>query len=246
MNALLTVYDAVAVGTIPGAGKPWAGQLFLAYIDGDSPTLQAIIDTFPGVPASHIFTVTTGSMPGARICDSELGDDTSESAAAWAHGEIQAGRRPTVYCEIENRPSVKAFLADWGLEFGRDVDCFSAWWNGEAELVQYQPGTNIDLVGEVGHQYLNVSKETYDVSVVLASWAAIPAPPRPIIPVEADFMLFEWNSIIYLVSGYPAKATQLTKNAAVAVKQAVTAGNAHIIQDVEAGLYNLFVVGNAG
>lgn len=62
--------------------------------------------------------------------------------------------------------------------------------------------------------------------------------PWPAKPLEGD-MYFSWENNTYFVSG--GTATLLTKNALVAVNNAVAIGKIYVIPDVEAGLYNTFV-----
>jgi len=233
---LVVVYDAVAVSTIPQEAS-----IILAYVDGWNPTYDTCRELFPN---ATLITVTTGSKPGARICDCETGDDTPYQAALWANNEVRAGRRPTIYVEIANRPLIVDYLADFGLETGRDVDIFSAWWNNDRQLIQTMPGSNVPLVGEVGHQFVMVSQNTYDVSVALAAWVPVVPPPPPPPQAIGELMIFQWLKNLYVVSGYPARATLLVDNAAVAIRAAATAGNVKIIEDVQAGLFNQFYVGD--
>ena len=172
----LTGFDAVSVGTIP-ANAQWV----LAYIDGAEPTFSVVREVFPDLPIDHILTVTTGSEPGARICDCELGDDTPWSAALWAYGETQAGRRPTIYAQWANYWSVVEALAYYGLEFVRDVDYFGAWWNDDPSVYE----------GWVAHQYYRESEFTFDMWVAIPSWLGIPGndSTSQSVPVQEDNMI---------------------------------------------------------
>jgi hypothetical protein len=171
--ALIYIFDAIAIDTIPS----WA-EYFLTY----ESTIAAVQARFPN--AKKLWRISTSSDVNAFLdydgIDSEFGDATEVQAAQWAYNKIHANLgRPFIYIEVANKPIVTAALAALGLEWGRDVDCWLAWWNG----VPIVPNGVFEGVGtgtgNVACQYFNQSKYTYDCSVALASWAIPPPPPPP-------------------------------------------------------------------
>jgi hypothetical protein len=161
---LVTVYDAVAVGTIPPEAT-----CFLAY---DS-TIGPLLARFPH--PRKVWRVTTSGSESELdqdICDCESGDATPEDAADWAAEKIAAkAGRPCIYVEVANKPLVETALAQRGLAFGEQVDCWLAWWNGEGNV----PNGIYNGVGcgqgNVAHQFFRQGEFTYDVSVALSEWA---------------------------------------------------------------------------
>jgi hypothetical protein len=257
-DTLVYCYDAVAVATMP-ADAEFIG----AYIDGWSPTLATVRAQFPNVPVDHIATFTTGSTAGAHVCDCENGDDTPASAAQWAHEEILAGRSPTIYVEVENFRAVEQALGDYGLAFGLgpgQVKCWSAYWNGVAELVTTSPVDGKPMAGQIGKQFEMVSRFTYDISVVLLSWWNLPAPPK-FTPMEDDVyfsstgsgseQLYHGGIALNPTTGKPELvavaldqgSAETVQNYAAAVVKA--GGVSPIMVDENQGTYNRYVLGDA-
>lgn len=269
IGGLLTCYDAVAVQTIQAPAGPVPSNsttaFFFAYIDG-TPTYEAIRGLFPVLPLSHIKTITDVPSAGnlrADIADCEAGAFDPQQAAQWCYDKIKGKVvgtngiwRPTTYVEIANRNLLIEYLADFGLEYGRDVDNITAWWNGVPELVTVNPITGQPLVGEVGHQWTMVSRFTYDISVELISWWGLPQPPPPKGITEGDsvffnsdgsgkFVLYQYN----IGAGGTFNFVALDQNYAVAVQTWANAvqkatGVSPIIQDVAHGMYNRIVLGD--
>jgi hypothetical protein len=194
---LITVWDAVAVDTIP-----LSAEYFLGY----DCTFALLKARFPN--AKKIWKVTTSSDPlyelDYDICDCERGDATFQSAAQWAWNKIHAKLgRPCIYVEVANKPYVTAALAALGLEWGRDVDCWLAWWDGVAQVLNGifdGVGTGD---GNIGHQYFNLSEFTYDTSVVYRTWVYPPPPTH----TEAD--MIDAITIIPELPLYPKGGTFL-------------------------------------
>lgn len=85
--SLVRCLDGVTPAAIPPA------HAILGYVDGD-------YQTYPELRATRtafIVSVTVFGEPGAHVIDCEPGNVTPDQAAAWAHAELRAGRRPTVY-----------------------------------------------------------------------------------------------------------------------------------------------------
>jgi hypothetical protein len=170
---LLTCYDTDSPDTLPGDA-----EYFLAY----PWTLAPIKARFPN--AKRIWTITVTGNPDLELdcdgCDSEWKDFTEQTAAQWAYNKITRGLgRPFIYVEVANKAKVTAALATLNLEWGRDVDCWVAWWMDHPvvpEGVFDGVGTG---VGNVACQYWNQSPDTWDVSVVLSDWAFPPHPKEP-------------------------------------------------------------------
>jgi hypothetical protein len=167
---LITVYDAVAVNTIPDGAE---------YLLGYESTFAALAARFPH--AKKTWRITTDANPSAFLdydgIDCEHGDATPQIAAIWAYNKIAAKLgRPWVYVEVANRDLVVEELAGVKLAFGNQVDCWLAWWNGRPEV----PNGIVDGVGcgtgNVACQYFNQGKFTYDASVALYDWVYPPAP----------------------------------------------------------------------
>ena len=171
--ALIYIFDAVAINTEPS----WA-EYFLVY----QSTIAPVKARFPN--AKKLWRISTSGDPTAFLdydgIDSEFGDATEQQAAQWAYNKIHANLgRPFIYIEVANKWIVTAALAALGLEWGRDVDCWLAWWNGRPEVPNGIVHGVATGVGNVACQFFNQSKYTFDASVALASWAIPPPPPPP-------------------------------------------------------------------
>ena len=181
LPALLLCYDAIAVETIPANA-----EYFLGY----ESTFALIAQRFPA--AKKVWSITTDGDPNAFLnyggIDCESGDADEATAAQWAYNKIQARLgRPWIYVEIENRHIVGDELADRGLAFGRDVDCWIARWLDDPTPPTFIPQGIYDDwqwgVGNVAWQFHNDSRDTWDSSVVLESWAF---PPKPEVNMTYD------------------------------------------------------------
>lgn len=157
--ATLYMYDAVNPDNIPADAQVVAG-----YVDGRYNDFQAMVAKFPN--ALHV-PITVFGAPDVRVCDCETGDLTPDQAAAWAKSEVNAGRRPTIYCNISTQPAVVNSLAAQGLQFGRDVDWWAAHYTGTPHL---EPGS-------VATQYADPGP--YDISETDGVWPGVPNSPAP-------------------------------------------------------------------
>jgi len=128
--------------------------------------------------------ITVFGLANVRSCDCETGDLTPDGAAYWAHAEVVAGRRPTIYCNTSTVQAVINALAQFGLLFMRDVDWWQAQYDGRATLVSYYGIT------PVAKQYLDPgggSPGPYDVSITNGVWPATTAPtPIPTLLGDTD------------------------------------------------------------
>ena len=111
------MYDSVAAANIPATAVIAAG-----YVDGRWPDFDAIVARLPD--AVHVSITVTG-RPGAKVLDWERGN---ADPPAWAKAEINAGRRPTIYCSKDNVSTVAAAIRP--LLFVTDVDLWDADWTG--------------------------------------------------------------------------------------------------------------------
>lgn len=161
------MYDSTNQAAIPATAA-----IVACYMDGRYANEAQCRARFP---RATVVTITVLGAAGARVADCETGDLTPASAAAWAHREIQAGRRPTVYCNLSTHPAVVRALAAYGLAFGNQVD----WWG--ADYV----GTPILLGGSVATQWIDAGG--YDVSTTNGAWPlpALPVPPPSPPPIPA-------------------------------------------------------------
>jgi hypothetical protein len=164
--ALITVYDTD--GNVPSL--PDGVQYALAYDDG-SDVGSLLKARFPSCRLITITTVPQANNMDARVCDCEANAFSFDQAAAWAAAKRQRGERPCIYVEVSNKPAVTEALGVYGLEFGRDVDCWLAWWMGQPVI----PSGVYNGVGcgdgNVACQYWREGPLTYDVSVALEAWA---------------------------------------------------------------------------
>ncbi len=177
---MATMYDAVDVAAIPADATVVAG-----YIDGNWPTFDALVKAFPDARHVSIATGTTGGA-GAMVADCETGDFTPQSAAHWAKGEIDTGRRPCIYYARSNAAAVGAALKAAGVPIGA-VDYWVADWTGSAHL----------LAGSVATQWASPSTGSggnFDVSETAEDWPATIAPPVPPEPPSK-----EENATVYVL-----------------------------------------------
>jgi hypothetical protein len=163
---IVYMYDSVSLGNIPS----WA-QIVASYVDGHYANFQQALADFPH--AYHV-SITVLGTPGARVCDCENGDLTPQQAAAWAHNEVLAGRRPTIYSNISSHPDVVTALAAYNLEFVRDVDWWAAGYTNTPYLAP----------GSVVTQFSGGMTAPYDISDTNGVWPTpqVVTPPPVQIP----------------------------------------------------------------
>lgn len=146
------MYDSVnPAGVKSGNTSP---EAVAGYVDGAWDDYTAMTSMFPA--AYHVSVTATG-VPGARVVDCEKGDLTPEATAAWCRSEIQAGRRPTVYCSLSAQPAVRQQLQAIQIPTA-DVD----WWDAN-----WGTGDHLDA-GDVATQWQ--SQAGFDESDVQLAW----------------------------------------------------------------------------
>lgn len=192
---MTTMFDVVDPAKAPPSGDIYAG-----YIDGRYRSAGPLFARFPN--AKHV-TITVLGTAGAVVADCEPGDLTPQSAAAWARREVDAGRRPTIYCSTASRAVVTDALSGQGLRLGIDVDWWEAHYDNTPSLTP----------GSVAKQY--ASTNDYDTSVTNGSWPGrnvMPEhqPPYVFEPVVADCgwpgggaLMVAADGSVYAVGGAP-------------------------------------------
>jgi hypothetical protein len=155
------MYDSVTVKDIPQNARMVAG-----YVDGLYANVPALHTRFPN---ATVVTITVFGARGAHVIDCEPGDATPSTAAAWAKSEIDAGRKPTIYCMASQWTAVKLAVAKVGV-----TGKVSYW------IANYD---NHPLIppGAVAKQYANppTSGGHYDLSVVVDYWPGVDPEPSP-------------------------------------------------------------------
>jgi hypothetical protein len=160
--ATVWMYDAVNASNIPKSAQIVAG-----YVDGRYANYGQIVSEFPS--ALHV-SITVLGTAGARVADCETGDLTPAQAAAWAHEEIRAGRRPTIYSNESSHGDIANALAAEGLAFQKDVDWWAAGYTNSPYLAP----------GSVATQWKGGMTAPYDVSDTNGVWpGAVTPPPSP-------------------------------------------------------------------
>lgn len=157
-----TLYDSTTVQDIPKSATMVAG-----YMDGKYQTVRALRARFP---KAQIVTITVLGTPGAHVADVETGDLTPASGAIWAKREIQAGRKPTLYCSASLWPAVERAVRAQGIS-GK-VSYWIAHYDDVAQIPE----------GAVAKQYRSTSKPNLDTSVAVDAphWPGVdPAPVTP-------------------------------------------------------------------
>ena len=153
------MYDSV-----DPAGIPAGAEIVAGYVDGRYANLPAMMARFP--TATHV-SITVFGAAGAKVGDVEPGCMSERRGAQWARGEVDAHRRPTIYCNTATHPQVVVELAAVGLQFVRDVDWWEAHYDNVATL---SPGS-------VAKQYQSTAQ--YDISVTNGVWPNATPPPLP-------------------------------------------------------------------
>src|SRR3954447_8054325 len=154
------MYDSTTVADLPADG-----DLYLGYVDGRWPTIDALRKRFPHKPIVRV--TVTGATLDADVADVESGDLTPRSGAAWAKRKIAAGQVPTLYFPASWEPMIRDALGVAGLPVRRgrlsppDGD-------GTATLRR----------GAIAKQYANPPRTGghYDASVVADYWPGVDPP----------------------------------------------------------------------
>lgn len=155
-----TMYDSTTVADLPADG-----DLYLGYVDGRWPTIEALRKRFPHKPIVRV--TVTGATLDAEAADVESGDLTPRSGAAWAKRKIAAGQVPTLYYPASWEPQILEALRAAGVP-ARRVQLFPASYDGKAQLPR----------GKIAKQYANpkLTGGHYDASVVADHWPGIDPP----------------------------------------------------------------------
>lgn len=194
-----TLFDSTTVSDIPPRAKMVAG-----YIDGNYKTVDALRRRFPD---ATVVTITVLGTPGAHVCDTEPGNIGIKGAVRWAKNEVDAGRKPTIYCMASVWPSVKRAVSAAGIK--GQVSYWIADYDGDPTIPR----------GAVAKQYANppLTGGHYDVSSVAADWPGVDPDPKP--PVVKP----------------PAKATRLSPLVRFALRLIIRRLNArkHAVAQVD-------------
>jgi hypothetical protein len=149
------MFDSTTTSDLPAHAKMLAG-----YVDGNFANVDEIRDRFPD---ATVVTITVIGTPGAHVCDTEVGNIGIPSTVAWAVNEIEAGRKPTIYCMASAWPTVKAAVKAKGI--AGKVSYWIADWDGIAEIP----------AGAVAKQYANpkLTHHHFDESIVADHWPGV-------------------------------------------------------------------------
>ena len=161
------IYDSVNPLGIPAGVDVVAG-----YVDG----LYANIDAMRKAhPHAYIMEITVTGRPATRVVDCERGDLTPTQAAEWAHNELKAGRKPTVYCSESSWPDVIEGLKKMRVHQSA-VDWWFASWTTVARAADPAPEL---YPGAVARQYASDvphNGSAYDLSITEGRWPFAPLP----------------------------------------------------------------------
>lgn len=155
-----TMYDSTTVADLPADG-----DLYLGYVDGRWPTIEALRKRFPHKPIIRV--TVTGATLDAEVADVESGNLTPRSGAAWAKRKLAAGQVPTLYYPASWEQQIVDELRTAGVKLRR-VQLFPASYDGRAELPK----------GKVAKQYADPKRSGghFDVSIVADHWPGIDPP----------------------------------------------------------------------
>ena len=166
----------------------------LSYDDGN-PIGQRILARFPRCKLIPITTVPGANNYRARECDCESGAFSVQQAAQWAHvkSEMEDQDPWAVYVEVAMKEQLSNELSYHDLEFGKNVFCHLAWWNGNPvipEGIVHTPWGPVGTgLGNIGCQYHRDGPLTWDVSVMLGTWVTPPPPAPPPAKTQEDFLV---------------------------------------------------------
>lgn len=154
------MYDSTDVADIPRTAKMVAG-----YVDGRYRTVDQLRARFP---KAQVVTITVTGEQDAHVCDTEPGNVGLAGAARWAKRQVDAGKRPTLYCMASQWPQLRAEVKRLGIAHA--VSYWIAQYDGKAQVPR----------GAVAKQYADprLSGGHYDVSVVDDYWPGVD-PPLP-------------------------------------------------------------------
>ena len=161
------MYDSVNPLGIPAGVDIVAG-----YVDGLYSNIDAMRKSHP---QAYVLEITVTGKAGVRVCDCENGDLTPAQAAAWAHTELKAGRRPTIYTSEYQWPAVVEELAKLRVHQSA-VDWWISSWTTVAKAADPAPEI---YEGAVARQYASDvphNGSSYDLTVTRGRWPLAPLP----------------------------------------------------------------------
>jgi len=161
------IYDSVNPLGIPAGVEIVAG-----YVDGLYANIEAMKKAHP---QAYVLEITVTGRPGTRVVDCERGDLTPAQAAAWAHTELKAGRRPTIYCSEASWFNVITELQKLRVH-STAVDWWIASWTTVARAPEPAPEI---YPGSVARQYASDvphNGSAYDLTVTEGRWPLAPLP----------------------------------------------------------------------
>ncbi len=156
----MTMFDSTDWLAIPANAPIVAG-----YCDGTYKWPPEAWTRFSGIK----LTITVFGQAGANICDCEPGDLSPANAAAWAKGEVGAGRQPMIYCDRTR----------WAQTAPLVIGLPLTWWIADPTGIPHI------VPGSTATQWNWLPTE--DVSSVIAGWphpivTPIHVPPAPPVP----------------------------------------------------------------
>lgn len=179
MSDVVSCFDTLTPDALPD------GVAFFIDYYGETEVRAQILARFPtAFGISFTFSPADAGALDCWVCDCEQRGYQPDQAAYWAHQRVLMGKRPCVFVEVSMKPELEQALAVYGLEFGRDVDCWLSWWGQPAVIpqgiVETPWGPVATGVGNIGIQYLN-NGDAYDESVLDLAWVQtlMPKPPAP-------------------------------------------------------------------
>lgn len=187
------MYDSINVDGIPASASIVAGYYYGTYAN-----LTAMRARFPRA-------LIIGITPSANIADGivdvldvENGDALPDQAEAWIAAQKAHGYyRPTIYCNLNTVPAVRAGTGKYVL--GTDYDLWVAAYDNSVDSV---------YAGSALKQF--ESTATWDLSVIYeAAWPLRKAPAPPPAPKPAAPPLAQTGTVLSSTGG---TANVLTKN----------------------------------
>lgn len=156
-----TMYDSINPSSIPVDAALVAG-----YVDGLYRNMDALAARFPN--ALRVPIAVFPSTDDGLVLDVETGDATPAQAPGWVQMRRAAGVDPTVYCNTDTWPAVRAAFQAAGVS---EPHYWIAQYDGVAAIP----------AGAIAKQF--ESTDPWDLSVVADYWPGVdPA------PTEEDYM----------------------------------------------------------
>jgi hypothetical protein len=162
------MYDGITPSNLPAGAAMVAG-----YVDGWYANMTEMAARFPG--ATRVGIAVHASTDDGIVLDVETGDASPSQAPGWVVMRRSHGLDPSVYCNTDTWPAVRAAFAAAGVPEPH-------YW-----IAQYDNAAVIPA-GAIAKQYQET--DPWDVSVVADYWPGVdpvPAPPPPPPPAPAPF-----------------------------------------------------------